>query len=76
MLSLVGIIGLIMCLFALTTKNERKRNGLLSLGMVAMVIYSLSLGDMIFVVLALVMAIYFFLAYRRAGRHSLRRFSR
>ena len=65
---LVGIIGLVLIIYALLIKHERKRYALFSLGGLALFIYSLSIGDAIFIILQAVFTFVSFIDYKKSKR--------
>ncbi|MDP3948972.1 MAG: YgjV family protein [bacterium] len=57
MFIIFGIIGLLIISFAIWFRNERKQDILFVIGGVSLLIYSISIGDFIFIILQIVFII-------------------
>jgi hypothetical protein len=70
MFIIFGIIGLLIISFAIWLKNERKQDILFVVGGISLLIYSISIGNVIFIVLQVVfIASSLFEILRLAGKN-------
>ncbi len=54
MLTIFGILGLLIISFSIWLKNERRQDILFVIGGVSLLLYSISIGDIIFIILQIV----------------------
>jgi hypothetical protein len=74
MFIIFGIIGLLIISFAIWLKNERKQDILFVVGGISLLIYSISIGNVIFIVLQVVFIASSLLEILRLAGKNKRRF--
>ena len=71
---IIGVIGLVLIIYGLLIKRERKRYAMFGVGGLGLLLYSLHIGDLIFIILQLAFTIVSFIDYRKSKRrHPWRR---